>query len=104
VFGRYSVPDAEPIERDAARMKESRHVMVRRDEQRRWVGEWLVVEQHTGVDVTVRRDDRKVSDLRIESPRDVPDPGLRREEAVRTEPEQCFGHAETMAADAAEFN
>ncbi len=55
-LGQRPCADAELVQRDAAGVQQPGHVVVGRDEQRRRVGERLVVEQQARVDVPVRGD------------------------------------------------
>ena len=62
--------DAEVGEVHAVGVQQPRHVMVRRDQQGGRIGESPVLGEHRGVDVPVRRDDRRGAHLREQLPRD----------------------------------
>ena len=62
--------DAKLLELDALRIEHAEDVVVRLDEQRRRVGEGLVLGEPARIGVAVRRDDRQVADAGIEAARD----------------------------------
>ena len=73
VFHRAAVKtdDADLPGPDALTVEHTMHIMIRRDEEMRGVGERGVIGEPLRVGVAVRAEDRKVGDGRVEPPRDV---------------------------------
>ena len=61
-------PTAEALERYAGGVQKPEHIVIRRDQQGGRVAERSVVQQHVGVDMPVRRDDRQISDVVMDAP------------------------------------
>ena len=85
VFGERALPDPEVVEPDPVGVQQPRHVVVGGHEQRRRVGERLVVEQQPRIDVTVRRDHRQVTHRVVQPPRDRPLARLRGQQPIRVQ-------------------
>src|SRR5439155_14816890 len=73
------------LQRHALAVEHAEDVMVRRDEQRRRIAEWLIVREPLRVGVPVRAHDRQVFHRCIEPTREVALRGIGREEAIGME-------------------
>ena len=98
-LGERPLPDPEGVERHAVGMQQPRHVVIRRHEQRRWVGERLIVEQYLGIDVAMRRDHRQVAHGVVDPPCDGALAGLRGQQPVRMQCQRRVGNAHALMMD-----
>ena len=76
---------SQPLERDAVRVQQARHVVVRRDEQRGGIGERRVACEQRGFDVPVRGDDRQIGDDAVQLGGDAARRRGRRQQEVRVD-------------------
>ena len=81
-------------QRDAGGVQQTGHVVVGRDEQRGGIGEREVVDEQSRIDVTVRGDDREITDLVEDATGDRPGRGVRWQQTVRMQHEvpSCRAH------------
>ena len=85
------LPDAQLVQPGAVGVQQPRHVVIGRDEQRRRVGERVVLQQPQRVDVPVGRDQRQIAHRCVEAPGDRPLRRVGRQQPVRVQREDGLG-------------